>query len=56
MKKIIESILFIIVFIGFPIIIASLIVELLCKAITMEMIMNTLGIALIIAIIYIFKN
>lgn len=55
MKKMIESILFIIVFIGLPII-ASLIVELLCKIITMEMIMNTLGIVLIIAIIYIIKN
>lgn len=54
MKRMIENILFIIVFIGFPII-ASLIVELLAKFITMEMIMNTLGIALIIAIIYIIK-
>lgn len=55
MKRMIEDILFIIVFIGFPII-ASLIVELLCKVITMEMIMNILGIALIFAIIYIIKN
>lgn len=55
MKKIFESILFIIIFIGFPII-ASLIVELISKVITMEMIINTLGIVLIIAIIYIIKN
>lgn len=55
MKRIVESLLFILIFIGFPII-ASIIVELLCNIITMEMIMNTLGIALIFAIIYIIKN
>lgn len=55
MKRILESIIFIICFIGFPII-ASIIVELLCKVITMEMIMNTIGIFLIFAIVYIIKN
>ena len=55
MKRILESIIFIICFIGFPII-ASIIVELLCKVITMEMIMNTLGIFLIFAIVYIIKE
>ena len=55
MKNLIEGIIFIICFIGFPII-ASIIVELLCKVITMEMIMNTLGIFLIFAIVYIIKN
>lgn len=55
MRRILENIIFIICFIGFPII-SSLIVELLCKIITMEMIMNTLGIFLIFAIIYIIRN
>lgn len=55
MRKILESIIFIIFLIGLPII-SSLIVELLCKVITMEMIMNTFGIFLIFAIVYIFKN
>ena len=54
-KDIIDAIVFIILFFGFPII-AGIIVELLCKVITMEMIINTIGIALIIAIIYIIKN
>lgn len=52
---ILESIIFIILFIGFPIL-ASAIVELLCRIITMEMIMNTMGILLIISIIYIIRN
>lgn len=52
---ILEIILFIIVFFGFPIL-ASGIVELLCKVITIEMIMNALGIFLIFAIIYIIRN
>lgn len=55
MKKIIESIIFIICFIGFPIL-ASAIVEILANLISMEMIMNTLGIFLIFAIVYIIKN
>lgn len=55
MKRILESIIFIICFIGFPIL-ASAIVEILVNIITMEMIMNTLGIFLIFAIIYIIKN
>lgn len=55
MKKIIESIIFIICFIGFPILVSA-IVEILARVITMEMIMNTLGIFLIFAIVYIIKN
>lgn len=55
MKRIFESIIFIICFIGLPIL-ASAIVEILVKAITMEMIMNALGIFLIFAIIYIIRN
>lgn len=55
MKRIFESIIFIICFIGFPIL-ASVIVEILARVITMEMIMNTLGIFLIFAIVYIIKN
>ena len=55
MKKIIESIIFIVCFIGFPIL-ASAIVNFLCSIITMEMIMNALGIFLIFAIVYIIKN
>lgn len=52
---ILESIIFIILFIGFPIL-ASAIVEILSSIITMEMIMNTMGILLIISIIYIIRN
>ena len=55
MKNLIEGIIFIICFIGFPIL-ASAIVEILVKVITMEMIMNVLGIFLIFAIVYIIKN
>lgn len=55
MKKIIENIIFIIIFIGFPIL-ASALVEFLSSIITMEMIMNTVGVLFIISIIYIIKN
>ena len=55
MKKIIENIIFIICFIGFPIL-ASALVEFLSSIITMEMIMNILGVLFIISIIYIIKN
>ena len=55
MKRIFESIIFIICFIGFPIL-ASAIVEILANLISMEMIMNTLGIFLIFAIVYIIKE
>lgn len=55
MKRIIENIIFIICFIGFPIL-ASAIVEILANVITMEMIMNVIGILTIIAIVYIIKN
>ena len=55
MKKIIENIIFIVCFIGFPIL-ANILVEFLSSIITMEMIMNTLGIFLIFAIVYIIKN
>lgn len=55
MKKILENIIFIICFVGFPII-ASAIVELLCSIITMEMIMNVMGILTIASIVYIIKN
>lgn len=51
MKNLIEGIIFIICFVGFPIL-----VEFLSSIITMEMIMNTLGILFIISIIYIIKN
>lgn len=54
MRRILESIIFIILVIGFPIL-ASAIVEILARVITMEMIMNTLGIFLIFAIVYIIK-
>lgn len=55
MKKLFENIIFIICFIGFPILVSA-IVEILARVITMEMIMNTLGIFLIFAIVYIIKN
>lgn len=55
MKRILESIIFIICFIGFPILVSA-IVEILVKVITMEMIMNALGIFLIFDIVYIIKN
>ena len=55
MKRILENLLFILIFIGFPIL-ASAIVEILARVITMEMIMNTLGIFLIFAIVYLIKN
>ena len=55
MKRILENIIFIILVIGFPII-SSLIVELLCKVITMEMIINVIGILTIVSIVYIIKN
>lgn len=55
MKKLIENIIFIMCFIGFPIL-ASALVEFLSSIITMEMIMNTLGVLFIISIIYIIKN
>lgn len=55
MKNLIEGIIFIVCVIGFPIL-ASAIVEMLTRVITMEMIMNTLGIFLIFAIVYIIKN
>jgi uncharacterized membrane protein (DUF485 family) len=49
-ETILESIIFIILFVGFPIL-ASAIVEILSSIITMEM--NTIGILFIISIIYI---
>lgn len=55
MKKLIENIIFIMCFIGFPIL-ASALVEFLSSIITMEMIMNTVGVLFIISIIYIIKN
>lgn len=55
MKKIIESVIFIVCFIGLPIL-ASALVEFLSSIITMEMIINTLGVLFIISIIYIIKN
>lgn len=55
MKNLIEGIIFIVCFVGFPII-SGIIVEFLSSIITMEMIMNTLGIFLIFAIVYIIKN
>ena len=55
MRKILESIIFIVCFVGFPII-ASLIVNFLSSIITMEMIMNVIGILTIIAIVYIIKE
>lgn len=55
MKNLIENIIFIICFIGFPIL-ASALVEFLSSIITMEMIMNAMGILFIISIIYIIKN
>lgn len=55
MKKLIENIIFIMCFIGFPIL-GEIIVEFLSSIITMEMIMNTLGVLFIILIIYIIKN
>lgn len=54
-KRILENIVFILGFIGLPII-TSLIVEIISKLITMEMIINTIGIFLIFAIVYIIKN
>ena len=55
MRKILESIIFMILVIGFPIL-ASAIVEILANAITMEMIMNIIGILTIASIVYIIKN
>lgn len=55
MKKLIENIIFIILFVGFPII-GSIIVEFLVSIITMEMIMNTIGVLFIVSLIYIIKN
>lgn len=55
MRKILESIIFIVCFIGFPVV-ASAIVNFLSSIITMEMIMNVIGILTIIAIVYIIKN
>ena len=55
MKRILENLLFIVIFIGFPIL-ASAIVELLCSIVTMEMIMNVIGILTIASIVYIIKN
>lgn len=55
MRNLIEGIIFIIYFVGFPIL-ASFLVEFLSSIITMEMIMNTLGVLFIISIIYIIKN
>lgn len=57
MKKrdLIDGIIFILVFIGFPII-GGIIAEFLASIITMEMIMNVCYIFLIFAIIYIIKN
>lgn len=55
MKNLIEGIIFIICFIGFPIL-ASVLAEFLSSIITMEMIMNTVGVLFIISIIYIIKN
>lgn len=55
MKKIIENIIFIVYFIGFPIL-SGIIVEFLSSIITMEMIMNTAGIFFIFGVVYIIKN
>lgn len=55
MKNLIEQIIFIICFVGFPIL-GGIIVEFLSSIITMEMIMNTIGVLFIISIIYIIKN
>ena len=55
MKKIIENIIFIVCFIGFPIL-SGIIVEFLSSIITMKMIMNTTGIFFIFAVVYIIKN
>lgn len=55
MKNLIENIIFIICFLGFPILASSL-VEFLSSIITMEMIMNTIGIFFIFASVYIIKN
>lgn len=55
MKNLIENIIFIICFIGFPILTSAL-VEFLSSIITMEMIMNAVGVLFIISIIYIIKN
>lgn len=57
MKKrdLIDGILFILGFLGLPII-GSVIAEFLASIITMEIIMNILGIFLIFAIIYIIRN
>lgn len=55
MKNLIEGIIFIICFVGFPII-SGIIVEFLASIITMEMIMNVCYIFLIFAVIYIIKN
>lgn len=55
MKKLFENIIFIMCFIGFPIL-ASVLVEFLASIITMEMIMNTMGVLFIISIVYIIKN
>ena len=55
MKNIIEGIIFIICFVGLPIL-ASVLVEFLISIIKMKMIMNTLGILFIITIINIIKN
>ena len=52
---ILESIIFTIAFLGFPIL-ASGIVELLCRIITMEMIMHFVGILFIVSIIYLIRN
>lgn len=57
MKKrdLIDGIIFILVFLGFPII-GGIIAEFLANIITMEMIMNVCYIFLIFAIIYIIRN
>lgn len=55
MKNLIEGIIFIICFVGLPIL-GSVLVEFLISIITMEMIMNTLGVIFIITIINIIKN
>ena len=55
MKNLIENIIFILCFIGFPII-SGIIVEILSSIITMEIIMNTVGVLFIISIIYIIKS
>lgn len=55
MKRILENIVFILGFIGLPII-TTLIVEIISKLVTMEMIMNVIGILTIASIVYIIKN